>query len=151
LGITLVKEHGFGAMFRLRFNHVALDATGGFMPLLIITQTTDGATVKVDGAMSAHAGLGPVFFFNDDRKTFQNGIRVNGIYDQIMGPGGGAGWVGEYSKSAFAMAFGVGFQIYPKADDRIRKHFDYGSEVKLDPTNTVLQLYVGFNLFWYVL
>jgi hypothetical protein len=150
LGLALLKEHGFGGLLRLRFNHVALDATGGFMPLLIITQTVDGTTMDVDGALSAHGGIGPVFFFNGDQKKFQNGIRVNGIYDQIMGPGGGAGWVGEFTKTSFTLALGAGIQVYPEAEDRIRKHFGYSSAIKLDPTSTVLQVYVGLNLFWYL-
>jgi hypothetical protein len=150
LGLTTLKEHGFGGVLRLRFNHVALDATGGFMPLLIITSTVGGTTMDIDGAMSAHGGIGPVFFFSGDQKRFQNGLRVNGIYDQVMGPGGGLGWVGEITMTRFTIALGAGLQIYPEAEDRIREHFGFSSAVKLDALSTSVQLYVGLNLFWYL-
>ena len=151
LGLATLKEHGFGALVRVRFDHVALDAAAGFLPVIIITQTYDGTTMNIDGALPAHASVGPVFFLNDQYKGFQNGIRVNGIYNGLMGPGAGAGWVGEITKTSFTLGFGAGLQVYPNAEDKIRNHFHYGSDIQLDATTTVLQFYAGLNLLWYVL
>lgn len=151
LGISTLKEHGFGALVRLRFNRVALDAAAGFLPVIILTQSSDGTTLNVDGALPPHASLGPVFYLNDQYKGFQNGVRVNGIYNGLMGPGVGAGWVGEITKTSFTLGFGAGFQVYPNAEDRIRDHFHYGSSIQLDATTTVLQIYAGLNLLWYVI
>ena len=151
IGLATLKEHGFGALMRVRFDHIALDAAAGFLPVIIITQTYDGTTVNIDGALPLHASVGPVFFLNNQYKGFQNGLRVNGIYNALMGPGAGAGWVGEVTKTSFTLGFGAGLQVYPNAEDKIRNHFHYGSDIKLDATTTVLQIYAGLNLLWYVL
>jgi hypothetical protein len=149
LGLALLKEHGFGVIGRVRFNHVALDAAYGVMPLFILWQTADGTTMHVDADLSfVHVGAGPVFFFNDHLDRFQNGLRLAGIYDQVLGPGGGLGWVGEITKRSFAIALGAGLQYYPDAGDRVRRHFHYspGSDVSA----AALQIYFGLNLLWYL-
>jgi hypothetical protein len=149
LGLALLKEHGFGVVGRLRFNHVALDAAYGVMPLFILWQTAGGTTMHVDADLSfVHFDAGPVFFFNDHLDRFQNGLRVAGVYDQVLGPGAGLGWVGEITKRSFAIALGAGLQYYPDAPDRVRRHFHYapGSDVSA----AALQLYFGLNLLWYL-
>jgi hypothetical protein len=149
LGIALLKEHGFGVVGRLRFNHVALDAAYGVMPLFVLWQTADGSTLHIDADLSfVHVGAGPVFFFNDHLDRFQNGLRLLGIYDQVLGPGAGLGWVGEITKRSFAIGFGAGLQYYPDAGERVRRHFHYapGSDV----SSAAVQLYFGLNLLFYL-
>ncbi|MBI4705766.1 MAG: PEGA domain-containing protein [Deltaproteobacteria bacterium] len=142
LGLTLLKEHGFGGLLRLRVNHVALDLAGGALPVFIMAP-------DFRAALSAHASGSLVLFFSGDQRPTQHGLRLAGAYDQVLGPGGGAGWVGEWCWPHFVFALGAGLQIYPLFDDYARKYFDLGSEV--DMGFGVVQPYLGLNLFWYAL
>jgi hypothetical protein len=140
LGFGLLKEHGFGVVGRVRFDHLALDAAYGLMPVFVLWRDADLSLV--------HVNAGPVIFFNDALDRFQNGVRIAGIYDQILGPGAGFGWVGEFTKRSFAVGLGAGIQYYPDSDGRIRRHFHYGPGV--DVVSARVQLYFGVNLLWYL-
>jgi hypothetical protein len=149
LGLAMVKEHGFGAVFRARLNHVALDLAAGFNPILIIIS---GSESKIDFAMPLQVGLGPVFFLSDAQASVQHGIRLNGIYNRVLGPGGGLGWVGELaSRRRFTIAFGAGLQIYPQASRRVKEYFSDLQDASLTSSAPEVQIYVGFNLLWYLI
>ena len=92
IGLTTLKEHGFGVMVRARANHVAGDLAVGFNPILVVGS---GGSSAVDFGMPLQASIGPVFIFSNDQSTFQNGIRINGIYNRAVGPGGGLGPAGR--------------------------------------------------------
>ena len=149
IGLTTLKEHGFGVMVRARANHVAGDLAVGFNPILVVGS---GGSSAVDFGMPLQASIGPVFIFSNDQSTFQNGIRINGIYNRAVGPGGGLGWVGEITKAHFTIAFGFGLQIYPQATKRVKEYFPdlQGTELSSSPPPEV-QIYVGVNLFWYII
>ena len=150
IGITTLKEHGFGGVVRGRMDHVALDFAVGFNPVLVIVS---GDTSIVDFGMPLQLSLGPVFFFSSDQATFQNGIRLNGIYNRALGPGGGLGWVGEITKRHLTIAFGVGFQVYPQASRRVKEYFSdlRDQDVDLSSSLPELQVYVGVNILWYLI
>ena len=148
IGLTMVKEHGFGAVVRGRANHVAVDLAAGFNPLLVIIT---GDESKIDFGMPLQASLGPVFFISNDQANFQNGIRVNGIYNRALGPGGGVGWVGEITKRRFTIAFGAGLQIFPQATRRVKEYFSDLQDASLTSSAPEVQFYFGVNLLWYLL
>ena len=148
LGITTLKEHGFGGVVRARANHVALDLAAGFNPVLVIVT---GSVSKIDFGMPIQASVGPVFFINNDHAKFQSGIRLNGIYNKALGPGGGIGWVGDLTKHSFAICFGAGVQIYPDASKRVKEYFPDLKGADLSSSTPELQVYISINLLWYLI
>jgi hypothetical protein len=149
LGATLLKEFGFGAMARFRYNHLALDAGAGFMPILIgYYREGDSEAVSYDAGMAYNLYGSLAIFFNDHQRRFQNGIRLGGMYNQAMGPGGMVGWVGELGWERFALGFGAGIQYFPKYESHMRKFFDISENTESDDSN-MYQLYIGVNLIYY--
>jgi hypothetical protein len=154
LGISLFSEHGFGAAARLRFDHVAIDVAYGVQPIFFTYQKDDPETgdekTKWEFDMAlVNADAGVAVFFGDDQKGFQNGLRAQGIFNNIMGPGAGLGWVGDLCWKRFVLGFGAGVQAFFKYVDWVKDHFDYGSEVQISAFNAV-QIYFGLNLMWYL-
>jgi hypothetical protein len=149
LGITTLKEHGFGGMMRGRWDHFAVDFAAGGFPWLIMYQTADGTTTNYDFDMSLHADLGFIVFINSDQSRFQNGIRVAGIYDSIGGKGAMFGWTGELTFNTFALCFGVGLQYYPDLIKKVNEHFPATQDAELD-SSFKYQWYLGVNFMWYL-
>jgi hypothetical protein len=150
LGLTTLKEHGFGAFLRVRADHVALDIAYGTMPVLLVLQTRSGDTVDVKADMSAvHLDGSLLVFFSDNQKRFQNGLRGGVVYDSIMGPGAMFGWVGDLVWNRFGLGFGAGLQVYTDFNSRVSKHFGIARSSVEDSLGTV-QPYVGVNFFWYL-
>jgi hypothetical protein len=150
----LLKEHGFGAFMRARLNHVAVDVAAGFMPVLIMYQTSSGSTVDIDGAMAPHGSASMLFFFTNDQKRFQNGLRIAGIYDRVMGWGGGLGWAGDLVWDRFDLGFGAGLQLYPNFNEKAAEYFGLPKssfDNSTDVLTGALQIYFGVNASWYLL
>ena len=151
VGLTTIKEHGFGVMLRGRANRVAVEAAVGYNPVLMVLQTEDGSTDDIQAAMALHAGGHfLIYFTKSPYRKFQNGLKLGGIWDKVLGPGGMIGWVGDLTWTNFNIAFGAGFQIYPDAEAGIKKEFNPPSNAELSPLTTV-QPYLGVNFGWYIL
>lgn len=150
IGLATLKEHGFGVIARLRFGHFAIDGAIGSLPILVMYTDYSGEMLNMDADMSIHADAGCVFFFNDDQKRFQNGIRLAGIYDSIIGPAGMIGWVGDLTFNRFALGFGAGIQYYPDYIEKAEEHFpELRRAEAMDETQNI-QLYLGINFMWYL-
>jgi hypothetical protein len=149
LGVTLLKEHGFGAFARLRFDHLAIDVAYGLYPIIVMIEYGDDVDFKADISY-IHVDGGLIYYFSDDQRRFQHGIRLAGIYDDIMSGGFMFGWVGDLVWGQFGLGLGAGIQVLPAAQNRILKHFDLNGIVKVSPLVGILQVYVGVNLFWYL-
>ena len=150
LGISLLGEHSLGAVARLRFNHVAIDLAYGVQPVFLTFQREGSESIewKFDMAL-VHADGGIAVFFSDDQKKFQNGLRAQGIFDNIMGPGTGVGWLGDLCWKRFILGFGAGVQVYFKYVDWVKDHLDLGQNIDISRISMV-QLYFGLRLMWYV-
>lgn len=149
IGLTTLKEHGFGAFIRLRAKVFALDLAYGFMPVFCLVQDTSGTALDLKADMSTiHTSASAVFFFGSDQRRFQNGLRFSAIYDNIMGPAGSIGWVGDIVWSSFALGLGAGLQIYPDFASRAGEHFGI-SKHSLEQGLNEVQPYFGLSLFWY--
>jgi hypothetical protein len=147
-GLTTFKEHGFGGFVRLRLNYVAFDAAYGVMPIIILYS---GARSDVDfDWATVHTSGSVVFFFSNNQKRFQNGLRLGGVYDNVMGPAGMLGWVGDIVWANFALGIGAGLQVYPQFNERAAEHF-HVSESSISSSMGALQIYMGLNLFWYAI
>ncbi len=149
VGITTLKEHGFGGMMRARWNHFAIDGSVGSLPWLVMYESADGTTTNYDFDMSLHTDLSCVIFINGDQGRFQNGIRLGGLYDSIGGKGVIFGWTGELTFNTFALCFGVGLQYYPDLIEKINDHFPDTRNADLD-SSYKYQWYLGINLVWYL-
>lgn len=146
LGIGTIKEHGFGGLVRLRFDHAAFDASVGAMPVLVLTSTNSEVNAHYGTAL--HLDGSAVFFFNGADKKFQNGIRAGGLWDSIMGPGALLGWVGDLCWERLLLGFGLGIQVYPDYSSSVKGHFNLSG----DPNSFlgIVQLYLGVNIGWYI-
>ncbi|MFH0976947.1 MAG: hypothetical protein V1874_14285 [Spirochaetota bacterium] len=149
LGITTLKEHGFGGMLRARWNHFAIDGSVGSLPWLIMYTTEDGETTETEFDMSFHSDLSCVVFINSDQSRFQNGIRLGALYDSIGGKGIMGGWTGEITFTTFALCIGAGIQYYPDIVDKLNEHFPKTRDAELD-SSYKWQLYLGINCTWYL-
>ena len=149
LGITTLKEHGFGGKLRARWDHFALDGSVGSLPWLVTYQTADGTTTNYDFAMSFHADASCVIFINSNQSRFQNGIRLGGLYDSVGGAGALFGWTGELTFNTFAICFGVGVQYYPDLIDKLNDKFPDTKNSDMD-SSYKYQPYLGVNFMWYM-
>ena len=99
--------------------------------------------------MSLHGDFGCVIFINSDQSRFQNGIRLAGIYDTILGPAAMFGWTGELMFTNFALCFGAGIQYYPDFIENVNEHFPATRNAEMDSSDKY-QLYLGINFMWYL-
>ncbi len=150
LGISTLKEHGFGCVMRLRFNHFALDGIAGFMPLMLIIEEQYNGSTNTDFkfGMPLHVSGGAVIFFNDQLSRFQNGLRGAIVYDKGLGNGYTFGWVGDITWDRFALCIGAGLQYYPDPEEKVREYFDLHPEYDL--SGSKYQPYIGVNFIWYL-
>ena len=158
LGISPCGEHGCGAVVRLRLEHVSFDFAYGVWPLLIsyVNEDTEEAEFDFDTAL-VHVDGGVSIFFGKRKKGFQDGIRTQGIYNSILGPGGGVGWTRERQCSRFknqcwkhfVLGVGSGVRVFPKFTKRVADHFDLADNEKTSPIN-VVQMYLSVTLMWYL-
>lgn len=122
------------------------------MPVILVLQDASSGGLDFKGAMSLHTGGHLVFFFSkDDQKKFQNGLRVGGFWDSVLGGGAQIGWVGDLHWDRLSLGFGAGLQIYPAGAEKARDHFNLVGAVEMLELMTTVQPYVGLNLGWYLL
>ncbi|MBN2530786.1 MAG: hypothetical protein JXR76_30645 [Deltaproteobacteria bacterium] len=159
IGFAPGGEHGVGLVTRFRTEHISFDFSYGVFPVFSSTtlEKGDDSEAKFDFEIAkVHADGGLAIFFGDRAKGFQDGIRTQGIYDSIMGWGGGLGWTRERQCSRFknkcwkhfVLGVGSGIKVYPQYQDRVRDYFDFSSNVKVSKVN-IVQMYLGITLMWY--
>jgi hypothetical protein len=138
--------------------HVSFDFSYGVYPVLVSSKRDDRDKADFDFAVSVvHADGGVSIFLGDRRKGFQDGIRMQGIFDNVMGPGAGLGWTRERQCSRFrnkcykhfVLGVGSGIKVYPRYQQWVKKHFDFDSNVETSPLRTV-QMYLGLTVMWYL-
>jgi hypothetical protein len=151
LGVGLPKEIGLGALLRVRFNYIGLEAAIGVLPILIMIS---GDCNEIIADLGLHFTGSLLIFFNNDQKKFAHGLRLSGIYDDKFGPGGMIGWQAELRLSKLlSLGLGAGFQIYPDAEDWAKEEAEdacSGATIELNPMMTYFQPYVGVNLLLYL-
>jgi len=140
LGLALVKEYGFGAVFRGRINHVAFDAAVGYQPYFVTGDVFRYAsTVQVTGAF--------LVFFSKVWSRFQAGLKAAYAWNSLSGHGFLFGFNGEFSiRKHFALDLGAGIQAFPMANQLVREKLDLQGVA----FNAVVQPYIGLNLVWYL-
>lgn len=158
LGVTPCGEHGCGAVARFRMKHISFDLAYGVLPILVTSRKEESNSADFDFTLSKiHADAGIALFFGDRDKGFQDGIRTMGIYDSVMGPGGGLGWTRERQCSRFknkcwkhfVPGVGSGIKIFPGYRSHVRDHFDMDSNAQISALS-ILQMYLGLTLMWYL-
>jgi hypothetical protein len=114
--ISFLKELGFGVGLRGRLNHFALEANVGLAPyVFFVSGTCEDVTV---GA-AAHFTGSLLTFFSGQHNKFQSGLRLAAHADELFGPGGSLGWIGELNLGkVVALQLGAGVQIYPEGEER---------------------------------
>jgi hypothetical protein len=150
VGLTLLKEQGFGVSVRGRFNHFGVEASGGGNPsFFLISGACDRLIVRFGG----HATLSALFFITEHDKFFQSGIRAAAIWDQVYNFGGMLGYMGELSfTKLIALQIGVGLQIYPLGERRPKEIVQEecpGASISLSELN-IVQPYFGVNVLFYL-
>ena len=156
LGVSLCGEHGCGVVTRFRLEHVSIDFSYGIEPILV-SYSRDGKDTpefEFDVAL-VHADGGVSVFFGDREKGVQDGIRFQGIFDNVKGPGGGVGWTRERQCSRFrnkcydhfVFGIGAGIKFFPAYEKWVKDHFDLKSDEKTSPMN-IVQMYLGVTLLW---
>ncbi|MBN2718279.1 MAG: hypothetical protein JXX14_20715 [Deltaproteobacteria bacterium] len=157
LGIAPGGEHGYGAVFRFRTEHVSFDTAYGVLPVLISYYNEDTEKSSFDFALApVHVDGGVAFFFGERKKGFQDGVRTQGIFNSIMGPGAGLGWTRERQCSRntnrcwkhFVLGVGSGIKVFPRYAERIKSHFGLADNEKTSPLN-IVQMYLSVTLMWY--
>jgi hypothetical protein len=152
LAITTLKEQGFGGGMRLRFDHFAVEASVAAMPFFVLVT---GDCEKLVFKVAPHATGSVLVIYSDVTARFQNGLRLSGMWNGILGGGTQVGWFGELLfNNIVALDFGAGVQLYPAGKTRAARAVrdacggDGDSEVSI--IQSVVQLYVGLNLLFYV-
>ena len=146
LGVTALKEHGFGLLGRYRINHFALDFAGGF-GLAVLKDSFSGKT-KVK--FPYQVDLGCSFFFNDEKERFQFGMKLAGLFNQAMGFGGILGGVGELASGRFALNFSAGLMYLPQYKSYMK---DYLKTTNVKSTTGLgggVEIYFGASALIYV-
>jgi len=154
LGVTTLKELGFGATVRLRFDHFGLEASGGGMPWFVFVS---GSCNAITGGFAPHATLSALAWFTGDQSRFQPGIRVAGMWDGQFGWGGQIGFNADFTLSdLLALNIGVGLQGYPEGESRGRAIVAEECSVSPDAVQTgdlaelIVQPQIGLNLMFYL-
>jgi hypothetical protein len=152
LGVTLLKEQGFGVAVRGRFNHFGVEAAGGGNGWWFLL---GGDCDELVFGVAPHVTLSALFFISDHRQFFQSGIRAAAIWDHVFGFGGMAGYLAELSfTKLIALQAGVGLQIYPLGERRPKEIAEEncpGMEIDFHPLTTIVQPYFGVNVLFYLL
>ena len=150
LGVTLLKEHGFGLAVRGRLNHFGVEASGGGNGYLMFTS---GDCREFLFGVAPHVTASFLFFFNGHERFFQSGLRLGGIWDGLFGFGGMLGYVGEMSLTKLiALQAGAGLQVYPEGGDGPQELVEEkcGGSSEISPLATHVQAYVGINVLFYL-
>jgi hypothetical protein len=147
INITTLKEHGFGTAARIRYNHIAFEASGNAMPWLLMIDDRSGS-VDVKFGFSYHVDASLIGFFNNRYSGMHHGLRLGGIMDGAAGYGMIAGYVGDIMWERFYIGLGGGIQYYPDFRNSVRKFFDLADSANITGGN--VQIYLGVNFGWYL-
>jgi hypothetical protein len=152
LGLTFLKEQGFGIAVRGRINHFGGEISGGGNPWFLFAQ---GSCDELIFGFAPHVTASLLFFITDHERFFQSGIRAAAIWDRVYGFGGMLGYMGELSfTKLIALQAGVGLQIYPLGERRPKEIAEDecpGAVIDFNPITTIVQPYFGVNLLFYLL
>lgn len=150
LGVTLLKEYGFGGAVRGRLNHVGFEAAGGYVPYFVFGGDIDFryfTTGQANGALL-------VYFSGHDR-PLQHGIKLGYSFNSLTHSGVFAGYMAEISnRERFGWSFGAGLQYFfgaeERIEDRLRRDAEPGESFDADGI-AALQFYMGVTLHYYLL
>jgi len=143
LGLTSLKEHGFGGILRLKYSFLALEGSVGAMPAVLIFDSYR----SIEFGMPLNADAGLIFFFNDQNRDFRNGLRLGGTWNRAFGGGFMLGWTGDCILSRFILSFGAGMQYYPEGVSHLKKYFDTVNTIE---KSSNFQVYAGVSLLFNV-
>lgn len=151
LGVSILKEHGFGAVARMQFAWFGLEASVALSPyFLFVSGACSELILEATWRVSASA-LGTF-----GRGRLRHGPRLGFTFDGFFGPGGQLGYQLEVAFNPWlALSFGAGLLVFPLGEEPAEKRAAAAcgvnpSSIQLDPLQTIVQPYIGASLLFYV-
>ncbi|MFN3198534.1 MAG: hypothetical protein ACE366_08970 [Bradymonadia bacterium] len=154
IGLTAVREHGYGGLVRWRDGAWAVEGAVALALYSLDSGEGDPCDETVINAPLRVTGAG-LWYLTEAGRNSQHALKLGGLYDVEFGGGVLGGYHAEFSLSrTVAFTFGIGLQWMPDAQDQarqvLRKTCRGQAFADPDTFDVEIRPYVGLGLTLFV-